>query len=593
MMTFDTLKIESAIQSEVTSRYGARLSEVGNIEHIFDSPTRRFNLLLSALKEVFQPYGEEWVGANFDIDCVPLVPLDSYLAEALKSLSSESRYISLHLFDTLDYKRRSIVSLLASSRREGRPAGEAEFTAEEYMDAEKLYLGLSETNPQIMTLVNWIHETLLDNNSFRNFAFKLGENRRNKLPEPWSQVEFPFDYCAQKYSESTLLSELASTKQVRITAQDAASALISASLDGSLVNFAANLERVTGVKPQPDQTSQIALAFYIWQATIGIMPYYFRGIAWSVPGLDKLTAVPSERPPTFIAISCSTYKAGLNKPHLQLLNSIARGLAGAIAICGIELARSIRAKVYLPRMLEHEIGSELVNISERLAEFVDFVPRHVMDAEGSRANLILDSINKEIFYINWCYGRLLENADPDSIPKGVEEAEQVGMWPDVFSQMILRAKPPMNKVTIKVDRGDRLATLKLGSPNIFQELASFDWPPPLMVTRYYLRRMLVILISNAINKGGAVEIEIRLSTRTAPQGYITISVWDDGERPYLGEEKESVVRPKFGHRIIRGIIAALKIYEFPAADFILPKDNAVGPDKVFKLILPLNQKVLG
>jgi len=582
-MSFDSLRIESAMQSEVTSRYGRLLARIGEIEHILDSHSERLNLLVSTLKQVFRPYGHVWAGANLDRSEAATETTNSDLSNALESLSEKSRYLSLHLFDSLDHERRSIVSLLAKRIVTGQLGEAARFTVDRYEETELVYLGLAKADPPVTTLVGWIHRSLSKENSHRNFAFRLG-GPVDLLPVPWRQVDYPFEYCDRAFSSVPELASVVSSGEVRLQPESAASAIHKAIDERYPKGFREGLSEATGVLPSKSESAEIALALHIWQTTIGILPYYFRGVAWTLPDFSARITPAVEKGPTFLAISCSTHQNGLDTSHLQLLNSIARGLASGISICGIELARNIRSRVYLPKMLEHEIGSQLLNISERLEEFIEYIPP--TETEEGTPKAILDSIDKEISFINWSYTRLLENADPDGIPTGVVEPETAEMWADVFSQMIRRAKPAMDQVSLIVETGKVSASLRLDSPDIHQKLLTFSWPPPLAISQHYFRRILVILINNAKTRAGASEIEVRLTRVAAPDGYITLAVWDNGG-PYVEKENQSELRIRFGHRIVDGIIAALKNNDFNHAAFIRPKPNASGKHKIFKMTLPL------
>jgi signal transduction histidine kinase len=585
-MTFDSLKIESAMQNEVASRYGRLLAGMGEIDRILDSHVERLNLLISTLKQVFHSYGHVWAGKDLDASSGPARPIDPELSRALSSLSKKSRYLSLHLFDSLDHQRRSITSLLAKRTVTGELGKSERFTVDKYRATEALYLGLANARPPVTTLVGWIHSTLSDPKSQRNFAFRLARKSDTELPDPWKNVTFPFDYTESVFASSPVLAGLLSGKAKKLESQATAAAIHQA-INGSVPSeFCDELTGVIGVRPQEKQAAEIALALQIWESTIGIMPYYFRGIAWTLPEFSAFITSDTEKRPTFLAISCSTSEDGLDTAHLQLLNSVARGLASAISICSIELARSIRSKVYLPKMLEHEIGSELLGISERLEAFVEYIPAHSFEKETGKLRTILDSIYKEIAYVNWSYKRLLENADPDGVPKGVQESETREMWPDVFSQMIRRAKPAMDQVSVMIAGDESTVSLELNSPSAHEELAELPWPPPLAISRHYLRRLLVILINNARNRANAKKIQVRISTAPRAKDYLSIAVWDDGY-PYLHAEDESQIRIRFGHRIIDAIIAALRNNGFKSAQFIRPKVNSSGEAKIFTLILPV------
>jgi hypothetical protein len=575
--------IEWIVHSDLVTRYANRLLKVSNLEKLINSTELRFELLVASIKETLYPFGRVWVGREVSTAEPPSDKGHAALRDALGVLSRSSRYLSLHLFDVLEHRRPAIISVVAGGSADGGRPEDGDLNTASYVEVQDLYVGLPAGTP---TLVKWMQYSLADERARHNLALQLAPDKQLAPSDFWSQVNFPARYCQDAYAREPALKKCADGGRAGLAPEEVAAAIHRAAGEwrgspfrAELEEFAAGMCAAINVKLSAESAALITLSFYLWECSIGIMPYYFRGIAWNLPHLEKAEGADGGMP-AFLGVSCSTHEP-LGDPELDILDALTRGIASAITICGIELAQKVMSHAYIPSMLKHEVGNALTHLTNRFVQF--------NVAAGGRApgdvESFLKSLQAEIGYLHWLIREIVDTPDPDREPARVIYHEEESMWVDIFSQMILRGKPAMDDVTLCVRAGGRKERLELTHDNI-GGLAKMKWPPPLAIDRSRMRQLLAILLSNALACKGVERIEVHLAWDETIPGYVEVGVWDDGE-PY-SPQADPKQRVRYGHKLIeRSVKALAKSYRRTA--FELPPLGAAGTDKVFRLTLPLSR----
>jgi hypothetical protein len=575
--------IEWIVHSDLVTKYANRLMKVSNLEKLINSTELRFELLAASIKETLYPFGHVWVGREVSTAEPPTDKEHTELREALKVLSRSSRYLSLHLFDVLEHRRPAIISVVADGSADGERLEGTTLNTESYVEVQDLYVGLPAETP---TLVKWIQYSLANESARHNLALRLGPNKEADLSDFWSQVKFPARYCQSVYAREPALKKCADGERAGLAPEEVAAAIHHAAVGWrespfreELEEFATGMCAAINVNLSTENAALITLSFYLWECSIGIMPYYFRGIAWNLPHLEKAEEADAGMP-AFLGVSCSSRKP-LGGRELDILDALTRGIASAITICGIKLAQMVMSHAYIPSMLKHEVGNALTHLTNRLVQFNSSADaRAPGDVEP-----FLKSLQAEIGYLHWLIREIVDTPDPDREPARVIYHEEEAMWVDLFSQMILRGKPAMDDVTLCVRAGGREERVELTRDNI-GGLAKLKWPPPLAIDRNRMRQLLAILLANALGCRGVEKIEIRIVWDEALPGYVGVSIWDDGEA--YSPEADPKQRVRYGHKLIeRSMRALVRSYRHTA--FELPPPGAVGADKVFRLTLPLSR----
>jgi hypothetical protein len=576
-MGSDYREIEWIVHSDLVTRYANRLLKERDIAKLINSAELRFALMVSSLQETLYPYGQVWVGGKFSRAEPPSGKEHVALRSVLASLSSSSRYLSLHLFDVLEHRRPAIVSVISDGG--SRPAG-APVDTENYIEVQDLYQRLSKETP---TLVQWIQRSLSDEKAQHNLSLRLGFDQVETQSLLWSHVEFPARYCQSLYAREPVLKHCTGGGRANVDTTNVVSAIRRAAHEcrvtpppDDLDRFAKQLGSALNVGLNTEDAALIALNFYLWECSVGIMPYYLRGVAWNLPKFERGSGSDAALP-AFLAVSCTAHSA-LGDEELNILDALTRGIASAITVCGIELAQKVVSHAYIPSILRHEVGNGMSHLTNRIRQF----SRTPELPENVRA--FHKSMKAEIEYLHWLIREVMDSPDPDREPAKVIYAEEESMWADVFSQMILRGKPDMDDVTLHIHAGSYEDNLKLTKEAI-GKLAALNWPPPVAINRNRMRQLLAILVANALGYAEAGRIEIALAWDEVAPEYLDVSVWDDG-KPYLpGADPDQRIR--YGHKLIDRSMRALAV-KYDRAKFTPPDPGAAGKDKVFRLTLPLS-----
>jgi hypothetical protein len=585
-MAEDLREIEWTVHSDLVTRYANRLLKESDLAKLINSSERRFDLLVSSIGETLYPYGRVWVGREVSHIEPPSNKEHAGLKSALTTLSSSSRYLSLHLFDVLDHRRPAIISVIAGDC--GPEA--APVDAETYVEVQNLYQRLSAEAPAEMpTLVKWIQRSLSDECARHNLALQLSFGQHDVPPHDlfsgfWRHVEFPGRYCRAVYAIEPALKKCAAGGRTQIAPGEVSSAIARAAREcrsspdlDDLERFASQMGDTVNVALSTEDAALIALSFYLWECSIGIMPYYFRGVAWNLPHFEKSNGADAPLP-AFLAISC-TSNAPLGAKEMDILDALTRGIASAVTVCGIELAQKVMSHAYIPSMLKHEVGNGLSHLTNRLRQF----SKAAGVPEGVQA--FHNSVRAEINYLQWLIQEVMDSPDPDREPAKVIYDEVESMWADLFSQMILRGKPVMDNVTLLVRTGSDEHKLGLSKESVGR-LAGLRWPPPVAINRNRMRQLLAILVTNALRCDGVSKVEIRLAWDEPVPTYLHLTVWDDGA-PYL-PSADPGQRVRYGHKLIKRSMKALA-KRYGRAAFTPPELGAVGEDKIFSLTLPVSR----
>jgi len=569
-------KVEAFIHGAVVNAYSRRIAQEPRFDHVLENLRLRSGLVRQILHELLRPYGTSWMGqtgiTNGEWQQGIFLPND--LKGGLESLSSRSQFLSFHLFDPLTHKRSTIDSVL-SRHFVGRAGKHALAIQARYDAIERLYIQLADNH--VPTLVRWLHD-IVPSDTSQHFSFRI-----NPIVDSgdWPLVEFPVEYCERSYRADEVLQKWLHTADIRLVeANGLADAILRQAEVPAPFSFLKTLKSATGFCPTIREAAAIALSFYMWQrapknAQDGcIMPYYFRGVVWNLPKLRELS--PEKLPrPAFLAVSCTALEEGLKSEDLGFLDAFTCGLASALTICGIETLRGLIDIIFLPHMLRHEVGNRMLWIADKLL----VASKQTRLARDTREDLryLVD----ELHYTHALVCEVASFSNPDEPLKDVLEREESDLWFRLFCQMVWRRE--MEKVALIVGRERQ--RVSPGDPaEVLAKLQRLRWPPPVCVRVHYLRQILTKLIENSFgDRSRAQSVELRIDTVSTPEGYIDISIWDDGSQ-YLPDEAGPQLT--LGHKVIDKIIREIQ-RKHPSAGFLPPSSGAAGQDKVFRVVLPV------
>lgn len=538
--------LETAVHRAVTERLTKRLRRARSLDEIFERANCRRDLMLGSLAESLRGYGSHWVGTGAPslvnpLDCGSTAATSPILMGSLKKIARASQYISFHLFDVFDHRRRAIASL-----------------------------GVYRNLTTLPTLVQWTHERLVGDPRHLSLALHAGQ----QIPKGTPSVQFPVDYCAERFGslgENLFDSESTTDKKVR--------QLIDIGRNEGHKGFAENLSLVLGLRVSPAEGASMALAFYLWEAglpRVGILPYYLRLFAWELPSFER-SELPTLGSSVIVGLSCTfRQKVNISLNLLNILDALGRGVASAVAFFGLQLARLLYSRVKLPFFLRHEIGTDLGQIIDKI------VKGNVEDLSYFRRELIyIDTRIREVVEAPYLEGK----QDRDLLGEPERSNE---MWWEMFSDMCVRSYPSMRRVTLvfSPNPGGELKLDFTDPTDLRVRLKSFAlWPAPIAFNRSYLRMILANLVKNA-NEADATKIELRFHYSGDLPRYLDIDCWDDGNPMSPQEDREL---GGLGLPLIRRTIRSLG----GGADFATPPVGAEGPKKVFRVRVPLSSLWIG
>ncbi len=548
MTRFDQFtSIESAAHKATTHALSERLLG-GSLTPIFDSPERRQSLILDAIAKTLCNYGTHWVGQGAPAFVAPCSrPLPTPLTEFLDKLRKVSRYLSLHIFDVFDHERRTIASVFT----EAMPPQ----LTHNYVAIEEKYRQFARA--RVPTLVQWMQETLAKEPRHESLALNSGT--LNLAGSPTAM--FPKDYCIATFRRFGWDPLAPRTIDM----------LIATDLIGREAHpeFANQLSEALHFTVSPRDAASVALALYLWEAglpEIHILPYYVRLFAWQLtgaaeePGADLAAVVGG--------LSC-TFKDpnSVSDEILFGIDSLARGIAGAVAFFGLQLARMLFSRVQLPLMLEHELGQDIGQLLNLLA--------------GS-ARIDHGYMHRELTYFESRFKQLSVSAslEAPTVPSARPESRQ--MWTELFADMCRRGAPPTRHVTLVVESRAGTKRLRLDGAGLTGRLRRLPWPPPLACARAHLRAILANLIKNAL-KADAKQIELRFHPGEGEE-LLSIDCWDDGRPMPMAPGPR--FGTNFGLRLIEKDLRAIG----HGASLDVPWGKS-GEEKVFRLTLPVTRHV--
>ena len=556
--------IESETHDYIVSDFSRRISEY-DIEDVTKNPALRERLLLQTVRDLFAHFGQTWLGKYAPPRSPAPHPTEDeqVITTAINELASRTKYLTFHLFDPLSHKRLGITSVQSK-----HSTAELETL---YDTVESLYIGLERYQPSLKTLVASINE-LHKARPARHIAFLLGE--RSPVDCTWPFIPFPSTQCEYAFATNPILQLWKSGRHADVSVETLGGAINQESSGFTADEFVAALSDILTLTPNVADAASMALSLFLWETSVTIMPYYFRGASLTMPSFTRDDAQAALRGRTFVAISCTAKEGGLSPAELTTLDSVLRGLASAIAFCGIELTRRRLSHVFIPIALNHEIGNAMWIVSGRTAAL----------AKYSKKTAFKDALNDivaEMAYIACTQGDIITNADLTQ-PLITRETgpETDSAWPEVFRVMMLRDNPPMETVTLVIAAAAKSTEISFATERCMQTLRAAQWPPALQLSRFRLRQILSNLVRNALKKG-ASEINIHLSPFNANPTYVCIAVQDNGDE-YYPEPTDDLSRG-YGHLLIDRLVNALG----GEARFDRPSQHSKGASKTFSVILPL------
>src|SRR5579883_1291941 len=203
-------EIEACVHSAIVDAYSRRVAEQ-NFDHLLQDGVLRSRFLSETLVELFGAYGTEWTGGNAAYkDSSSTTGLTAQLRDRLKSLSHRSQFLSFHLFDPLDNKRRSIASVLSSDflATDSRSAPALKLR---YETIERLYIRLStDSKYPVPTLVNSLQQSV-SRGPAKYFAFHINDS---PLHSDWPFIKFPLKQCEELFESDALLTRWRGTNEI-------------------------------------------------------------------------------------------------------------------------------------------------------------------------------------------------------------------------------------------------------------------------------------------------------------------------------------------------------------------------------------------
>jgi hypothetical protein len=335
----------------------------------------------------------------------------------------------------------------------------------------------------------------------------------------------------------------------------------------------------------PVEASEIARSFYIWERTIGILPYFFRGVALCTPAFSAVREVASRKAPTFVAISC-TLAPDLSGTDLASIRStvdaIVRGLASATALIGSELVQSNLSYVIIPKFLRHEIGNTHALLAARLAELTKQCKADLPKFSNSGDlpywfSETIRLIRTEMLHIQKAHADILDSPDlTEPLDwNGIRGDGSHDIWRTVLAQLRFRGKDPsVDNVVVQLEFSGKTRSLPLRDPIP----PDVEWPPALVISVYRLRQILGNLLKNA-EKARATSASVTVRGHDSP-GYVRVIVTDDGGA-YIPKGSTGL-----GHTLIKRIIKGLVRKGYHDANFSCPSAGSKGEQKQFVLVLP-------